>query len=329
MHVLVTGGAGYIGSHATRILLDQGYNVVVIDNLSTGYVEAVDPRATFYEEDIHNTKEIIDILKKEEVEVIIHFAAFSLVGESMEKPLKYYENNVCGTASLLKSMVEAKVKNIVFSSTAAVYGDQKVMPITEDILPSPTNTYGATKLAMEEMIKWASIAHDINYVSLRYFNVAGAHHSSEIGESHDPETHLIPIILQVPLKMREAISIFGTDYDTFDGTCIRDYIHIEDLIDAHIKAMLYLLDGNKSDVFNLGSGSGYSVLEIIEAAKKVTQEPIKTKKEPKRAGDPAKLIASSEKAKRILHWDVKHSTVEDIISSAWAFHKSHKGGFKK
>lgn len=329
MHILVTGGAGYIGSHATRMLLDLGYQVTVIDNLSTGYIDAVDKRATFYEEDIHHTENLTTILRKEQIDVVIHFAAFSLVGESMTKPLKYYENNVSGTASLLKSMVDAKVKNIVFSSTAAVYGDQKVMPITEEILPNPTNTYGATKLAMEEMMKWTSIAHNINYVSLRYFNVAGAHHSSEIGESHNPETHLIPIILQVPLKERDAISIFGTDYDTFDGTCIRDYIHIEDLIDAHIKAMIYLVNGGKSDVFNLGSGSGYSVRQIIEAAEFVTNQTIKTKEEAKRAGDPAKLIASSDKAKNILKWEVKHPKVEDIISSAWAFHQSHKGGFSQ
>lgn len=329
MHILVTGGAGYIGSHATRMLLDQGYQVTVVDNLSTGYQEAVDKRATFYQTDIHNTTELIEILTKEQIEVVIHFAAFSLVGESMENPIKYYENNVSGTASLLKAMTASGVKNIVFSSTAAVYGDQQVMPITEDILPNPTNAYGATKLAMEEMMKWAHIAHGINYVSLRYFNVAGAHESSDIGESHDPETHLIPIILQVPLNKRASISIFGTDYDTFDGTCIRDYIHIEDLIDAHIKAMVYLINGGQSDVFNLGSGSGYSVREIISAAVKVTNEPIKTEEKPRRAGDPAKLIASSDKAKRILKWTVKHPLVEDIIASAWAFHKAHPGGFTK
>jgi UDP-glucose 4-epimerase len=325
MNILITGGAGYIGSHATRILLDQGHKVVVVDNLSTGYVDAVDERASFYQEDIHNTEKLIDILMNNKIEGVIHFAAFSLVGESMEKPLKYYQNNVSGTKGLLDAMLQAKIPYIVFSSTAAVYGDQTIMPITEDIKPEPTNTYGATKLAMEEMMKWTSKAYNLKYVSLRYFNVAGAHHSSEIGERHNPETHLIPIVLQVPLKERDSIHIFGTDYDTFDGTCIRDYIHIEDLIDAHIKAMKYLINGGKSDVFNLGSGSGYSVKQIIEAAKKVTKQPIKTKEEKRRAGDPAKLIASSDKAKHILQWEVKHPDVEDIISSAWAFHQKHQG----
>ena len=326
MNILVTGGAGYIGSHATRILLDQGHQVVVVDNLSTGYEDAVDTRATFFHEDIHNTQALTDILVDQKIEGVIHFAAFSLVGESMEKPLKYYQNNVSGTKALLSAMLAANIEYIVFSSTAAVYGDQKIMPITEEVKPEPTNTYGATKLAMEEMMKWTSKAHNLKYVSLRYFNVAGAHHSSELGERHNPETHLIPIVLQVPLNKREAIHIFGTDYDTFDGTCIRDYIHIEDLIDAHIKAMEYLVNGGKSDVFNLGSGSGYSVKQIIEAAKKVTNLPIQTMEEQRRAGDPAKLIASSDKAKHILKWTVKHPDVEDIISSAWAFHQKQERG---
>jgi len=325
MNILITGGAGYIGSHATKILLDQGHQVVVIDNLITGYEDAVDKRAIFYKEDIHHTKEVQKILEKHAIDGVIHFAAYSLVGESMVEPLKYYQNNVNGTKCLLDAMIQAECKYIVFSSTAAVYGDQQIMPITEDIKPEPTNTYGATKLAMEEMMKWTNKAHGLNYVSLRYFNVAGAHYSGDIGERHNPETHLIPIILQVPLKKREYISIFGTDYDTFDGTCIRDYIHIEDLIDAHIKALSYLLDGGQSDIFNLGSGHGYSVREIIEAAKKVTGLPIKTKEEKRRAGDPAKLIASSAKANHILHWEAKHKKVDDIIASAWKFHQKQEG----
>ena len=291
MNILVTGGAGYIGSHAVKILLERGYHVSVIDNLSTGYIDAVDKRALFHNCDIRDKKSVVDILKTDKIYVVIHFAAFSLVGESMIKPFKYYDNNVYGTKVLLDAMNSANVKHIVFSSSAAVYGDKKVMPITEDVLTNPTNTYGETKLAMEKMMKWADIAHGIKYIALRYFNVAGAYYTGEIGESHNPETHLIPLILQVPLGKREYINIFGNDYDTPDGTCIRDYIHIEDLIEAHILAMHKVIDTNKSDVFNLGSGTGYSVLEMIDSARRVTMKPIKSVIAPRRAGDPAKLIA--------------------------------------
>lgn len=327
MNVLVTGGAGYIGSHCVKGLLAKGHNVTVIDNLSTGYTQAVDKDAHFYNCDIKDKQQVIDILNKEQIEAVIHFAAFSLVGVSMKEPLEYYDNNVYGTKVLLDAMQEANVKKIVFSSTAAVYGDKDQMPITEDMLETPTNAYGETKLAMEKMMKWADIAYGIKYVALRYFNVAGAHHTGLIGESHNPETHLIPLILQVPLGKREFISIFGTDYDTPDGTCIRDYIHIEDLIDAHIKAMEYLNKGNESDKFNLGSGLGYSVLEMIEAARKVTGHPIPSKIGDRRAGDPARLIASSEKAQRILGWTRQKGDIQDIIGSAWNFHQNFKEGF--
>ena len=224
-------------------------------------------------------------------------------------------------------MNNANVKNIVFSSTAAVYGNQEVMPITENTLETPTNAYGETKLAMEKMMRWSDIAHDIKHIALRYFNVAGAYHTGEIGESHNPETHLIPLILQVPLGKREFISIFGNDYNTPDGTCIRDYIHIEDLIDAHILAMEYLQKENKSDYFNLGSGEGFSVLEMIEAARTVTGHPIPSKLGDRRAGDPDRLIASSKKAEETLGWEKKYDKVEDIISSAWKFHQNFKDGF--
>jgi UDP-glucose 4-epimerase len=327
MNILVTGGAGYIGSHCVRELLDQSHNVTIIDNLSTGYHQAVDDRAYFYECDIIDYERVTTILESHEIDCVIHFAAFSLVGESMEKPLKYYENNVYGTMMLLKAMQEANVKHIVFSSSAAVYGEQEVSPITEDMLEVPTNAYGETKLAMEKMMAWADTAYQIKYVALRYFNVAGAHHTGEIGESHNPETHLIPLILQVPLGKREFISIFGDDYETPDGTCIRDYIHIEDLVSAHIKAMNYLLEGNDSDHFNLGSGQGFSVLQMIEAAREVTKHPIPSKVAPRRAGDPATLIASSDKAERVLKWTKKYNDVSDIIASAWNFHQLHKEGF--
>lgn len=327
MKILVTGGAGYIGSHAVKILLERGENVTVVDNLSTGYKQAVDPRAHFYQVDIKDKEKVVDILRKENIEAVIHFAAFSLVGESMQKPLKYYDNNVYGTKVLLDAMVEAEVKTIIFSSTAAVYGEQETMPITEEADEIPTNTYGETKLAMEKMMKWADIAHDIKYIALRYFNVAGAYHTGEIGESHNPETHLIPLILQVPLQKREFISIFGDDYDTPDGTCIRDYIHIEDLIEAHILALHHLVKTRTSDYFNLGSGEGFSVKEMIDAARRATQLDIPSKLGPRRAGDPANLIASSAKAERVLGWKRKYNNVEDIIASAWKFHQRYKEGF--
>jgi UDP-glucose 4-epimerase len=327
MNVLVTGGAGYIGSHCVRELLDQGHTVTIIDNLSTGYLQAIDERAKFYNADIRKFDKVMSILINNNIDAVIHFAAFSLVGESMENPLKYYDNNVYGTKVLLDAMAEANVNKIVFSSTAAVYGAQDVMPITEEVLETPSNAYGETKLAMEKMMKWSDIANDTKYVALRYFNVAGAHHSGEIGESHNPETHLIPLILQVPLGKREFISIFGTDYDTPDGTCIRDYIHIEDLISAHIKALEYLDKGNESNTFNLGSGQGYSVLEMIEAARTVTGHKIPAKLAERRAGDPARLIASSDKAITVLGWERNYTDVQDIIASAWTFHLNFKEGF--
>ncbi len=328
MNVMITGGAGYIGSHAVKILLERGYNVSVIDNLSTGYLDSVDKRAIFHKIDIRDKQSVVECLVKDEIDVIIHFAAFSLVGESMEVPLKYYDNNVYGTKVLLDAMNEANVRHIVFSSSAAVYGDKSKMPITEETLEEPTNAYGETKLAMEKMMKWADIAHNIKYIALRYFNVAGAYKTGEIGESHNPETHLIPLILQVPLGKREYIRIFGDDYETPDGTCIRDYIHIEDLIDAHILAMHKVIECNKSDVYNLGSGEGYSVLEIIESARNVTKHPIKAVIAGRRDGDPTRLIASSEKAERELKWVKKYNDVSSIIASAWKFHQLHKDGFK-
>lgn len=328
MNILVTGGAGYIGSHAVKLLLERGENVSVIDNLSTGYRQAVDNRANFYNLDIKDEIGVSEVLVKDKIDAVIHFAAFSLVGESMKDPLKYYDNNVHGTEMLLRAMKKSNVKMIVFSSTAAVYGDKEKMPITEQDLETPTNTYGETKLAMEKMMKWADVAFGIKYIALRYFNVAGAYHSGEIGESHNPETHLIPLILQVPLGKRDRIMIFGNDYPTPDGTCIRDYIHIEDLIHAHILALYKLSETMKSDYYNLGSGEGYSVLEMIEAARRVTKHKIPAEITERRAGDPARLIASSLKAEKSLGWYRKYPNVEDIIASAWKFHQLNKEGFK-
>lgn len=328
MTILVLGGAGYIGSHTVYELIDNGEDVVIIDNLLTGHEEAVHPKARFYKGDIRD-KEFLDIVfKKEKIDAVIHFAASSLVGESMEKPLKYYDNNLCGTKILLDSMVEHGIDKIVFSSTAAVYGEPERIPILETDKTEPTNTYGETKLSMEKMFKWVGKAHGLRYVSLRYFNACGAHVSGKIGEDHNPESHLIPLILQVPNGKREFISIFGEDYQTKDGTCIRDYIHVTDLAQAHILAVKYLQNGGKSDIFNLGNGIGFSVKEVIETARKVTQNAIPAKVTPRRAGDPAKLIASSDKAKKVLGWKPQHAELDEIISTAWNWHKNHPDGFK-
>lgn len=329
MTILVLGGAGYIGSHTVYELVDRGEDVVIIDNLETGYKEAVHPKARFYQGDIRDRSFVDHVLDQEKVDAVIHFAANSLVGESMVNPLKYYDNNLCGTKVLLESMIAHGVDKIVFSSTAATYGEPERVPILETDRTEPTNTYGETKLSMEKMFKWTDRAHGLRYVSLRYFNACGAHKSGNIGEAHNPESHLIPLILQVPNKQREAISIFGDDYDTKDGTCIRDYIHVTDLAQAHILAVDYLMQGKESNIFNLGNGVGFTVKEVIETARKITGDPIQTKIEPRRAGDPAVLIASSEKAKEILKWKPEHTDLEDIITSAWNWHKNHPKGYKQ
>ena len=326
---LVCGGAGYIGSHAVRQLIDKGEEVIIVDNLETGHEDAIHPKAKFYKVDIRDEKSLNKVFEENKIDEVIHFAANSLVGESMTNPLKYFNNNVHGTEVLLKVMVAHDVNKIVFSSTAATYGEPKNIPILESDETNPTNAYGETKLCMEKMMKWADKAHGVKYISLRYFNVAGAHVSGEIGEDHNPETHLIPLILQVPLGKREFISIFGDDYETHDGTCIRDYIHVTDLADAHILAVHKLREGSESNIYNLGSGNGFTVKEMIEAARKVTEHEIPAKVCERRAGDPAKLVASSEKARRELGWVPKHENVEDMISSAWNWHKNHPNGFEK
>jgi UDP-glucose 4-epimerase len=329
MSILVLGGAGYIGSHTVYALKEAGEDVVIIDNLETGHIEAVHPEARFYQGDIRN-REFLDSVFEQEtgIQAVIHFAANSLVGESMVNPLKYYDNNLCGTKVLLESMLAHDIKKIVFSSTAATYGEPERVPILETDRTEPTNTYGETKLSMEKMFKWTDKAHGLKYVSLRYFNACGAHVSGQIGEAHNPETHLIPLILQVPLGKREAISIFGDDYDTKDGTCIRDYIHVTDLAQAHILAVKYLLEGNDSNIFNLGNGVGFTVNEVIETARKVTGKEIKAVMAERRAGDPAQLIASSEKARTILGWNPQHADLEEIIASAWKWHSTHPNGYE-
>ncbi len=324
MKILVTGGAGYIGSHAVKVLLQKGYDVVVVDNLATGHKEAVDPKAKLYIGDIADEAFMDDVFKKEDIKGVIHFAAFSLVGESMTNPYKYYENNVSKTNHLLKSMIDHNVMYLVFSSTAATYGEPEKTPILETDKQEPTNVYGQTKLAMEHMIGWYGKAHGLKSVALRYFNVAGAIEDGSIGEAHNPETHLIPIILQVANNKRQQINVFGDDYNTKDGTCIRDYIHVLDLCEAHVLALEYLLNGNESENFNLGSGEGFSVLEMIEAARRVTGHPIPATIAPRRAGDPAVLIASSQKARLKLGWNPTRENIEIMIRDAWCWEQNKR-----
>ena len=326
MKVLIAGGAGYIGSHCVKMMMDLNYEVVVIDNLSTGHQASINSK--LYIGDIRDSQFLDQVFLQEKIDLVIHFCAKSLVGESVLKPLDYFDNNVYGTLQLLQAMKKANVDKIVFSSSAAVYGEHEIMPITEDFPTIPTNPYGETKLMMEKMMKWAEKAYGLKYVSLRYFNVAGACEKGEIGEDHHPETHLIPLVLEVALGKREKISVFGNDYPTKDGTCIRDYIHVSDLIEAHIQAALYLLNGGSSQIFNLGSENGFSVFEIIATAKKVTKRNIPYYVVERRAGDPAKLIASSNKIKEVLGWVPKKS-IEEIVQTAWEWHRKHPQGYEK
>lgn len=329
MAILVLGGAGYIGSHTALELVKSGRDVVIADSLVTGYKKAIPEKARFYQGDIRDFEFLDNLFQQEKIDAVIHFAAYSLVGESVANPLKYYGNNLYGTKILLEAMVKNNIDKIVFSSTAATYGEPENIPVLESDRTYPTNPYGETKLAVEKMFKWVAEAHGLRYVSLRYFNACGADENGIIGEAHNPESHLIPIILQVPNGKRETISIYGTDYDTPDGTCIRDYIHVTDLAQAHILAVKYLYNGGKSDIFNLGNGVGYSVREVIETARKVTGRPIPVTETSRRAGDPARLVASSEKAKRILGWKPVHNCLEEIIASAWNWHKKHPNGYDK
>ncbi|MDH2334007.1 UDP-glucose 4-epimerase GalE [Paenibacillus sp. FSL M7-0802] len=326
MAILVTGGAGYIGSHTVAELLDLGEEVVVLDNLQTGHKAAL-LGGKLYEGDLRDKELLSKLFSENSIDAVIHFAANSLVGESMQNPGKYYDNNVFGTLSLLEAMKDAGVRRIVFSSTAATYGEPEKVPIEEGDRTEPTNVYGETKLMMERMMSWFDKVLGIKYVSLRYFNAAGAHESGKIGEDHRPESHLIPLVLQTALKQRPHIAVFGEDYATPDGTCIRDYIHVSDLADAHVRAVNYLREGNDSNVFNLGNGQGFSVKEVIETARKVTGLDIPVVTEPRRAGDPAILVASSDKARSVLGWSPARTQLEDIISGAWGWHQSHPHGY--
>lgn len=329
MKILVLGGAGYIGSHTVYELIDAGNEVVIIDNLETGHMKAVHPQAKFYKGDLRDRAFVDSVLDTEKnIDAVIHFAANSLVGESMVNPLKYYDNNLCGTKVMLESLVAHGIDKVVFSSTAATYGEPQSIPIVETDPTRPTNCYGETKLSMERMFYWTGVAHNLRFVSLRYFNACGAHISGQIGEDHNPETHLIPLILQAASGKRDHISIFGTDYDTVDGTCVRDYIHVTDLAQAHILAVRYLMDGNKSDIFNLGNGVGFTVRQVIDEARKVTGADIKVVEEGRRAGDPATLIASSDKAKSVLGWKPEYADLSKIIETAWKWHSKHKNSFE-
>lgn len=328
MAILVCGGAGYIGSHAVYQLVKAGEEVVIVDNLQTGHRMAINPAAKFYQGDIRNPEVLDKIFTENKIEAVIHFAANSLVGESVEKPLMYFNNNVYGMQILLEAMVRNGVDKIVFSSTAATYGEPEKVPIEENDRTQPTNPYGESKLIMERMMKWISRANGIRFVSLRYFNAAGAVEDGSIGEDHHPETHLIPLILQVPLGKRDHITIFGDDYPTPDGTCLRDYIHVIDLADAHILALKYLRNGGESNIFNLSNGQGFSVKEMIVTAEKVTGQKIKTEMGARRAGDPARLIASSDKARKILKWNPQFADVEKVIATAWNWHKNHPNGYR-
>ena len=327
MRLLVLGGAGYIGSHTALELIKKGHEVIVVDNLVTGYEKAIPDKAVFYQGDIRNFDFLDNLFKKEKIDAVIHFAAYSLVGESVTNPLKYYDNNLYGTKVLLEAMIKNNVNKIVFSSTAATYGEPENIPILESDRTCHTNPYGETKLAMEKMFHGASKAHGLSYVSLRYFNACGADATGQIGEAHNPESHLIPLVLQVPNGKRESVSIYGTDYDTPDGTCIRDYIHVTDLAEAHILAVEYLAKGGESNIFNLGNGVGYSVREVIETARRVTGHPIPATEVPRRAGDPARLVASGEKAKNILGWEPKIKQLDEIVESAWKWHRKHPDGY--
>lgn len=327
MTVLVLGGAGYIGSHAVDRLVEKGYDVAVVDNLVTGHRAAVNAKARFYEGDVRDQAFLDGVFDKEDIEGVIHFAAFSVVPESMKKPLKYFDNNTAGMVSLLEVMNKHNVKKIVFSSTAATYGEPKQIPIKETDPQVPTNPYGESKLMMEKIMRWSDEAYGIKFVALRYFNVAGAKEDGSIGEDHHPETHLVPIILEVAAGERDQLAIFGDDYPTNDGTNVRDYVHVVDLADAHILALEYLKAGHDSDAFNLGSSTGFSNKEMLEAARKVTGKEIPAKMAPRRAGDPSTLIAASDKARKTLNWQPRFDNVEDIIRTAWNWKQKHPAGY--
>ncbi len=325
--VLVTGGAGYIGSHTLRQISAAGFETLVYDNLEKGHAPAVANYRTIVG-DLHDGLKLDRVFQEFDVQAVVHFAAYIEAGESVQNPGKYFQNNTCGTLSLLQAMARNNVRQIVFSSTAAVYGEPEQIPIVETARKQPTNAYGLSKLMVEEMLDWFHRAHGMRAVILRYFNACGADPSGEIGEDHRPETHLIPLILQVPLGKREKILIFGDDYDTPDGTCIRDYIHVCDLASAHVLALKALEQGKEFEAYNVGNGNGFSVKEVIDVAREVTGHAIPAEVQPRRAGDPARLVASSEKLRRELGWEPRYPELRDIMGHAWNWFRSHPEGYR-
>ena len=328
MAVLVTGGAGYIGSHTVAELLEKNEEVIVVDNLEKGHKDAV-LGGKLIVGDLRDKEFIKNVFYQNDIEAVIHFAAYIEVGESVSNPLKYYNNNVAVTLNLLEAMREAKVDKVVFSSTAATYGEPENIPILETDRTVPTNPYGETKLAVEKALKWSDVAYGIKHVILRYFNASGAHISGKIGEDHSPESHLIPLIIQAAMGKRDSIKIFGNDYNTPDGTCVRDYIHVSDLAQAHYLALQKLRRGEDSEIYNLGNGKGFSVREVVDVVRKVTGKDITAVDAPRRPGDPAILVASSEKIKKELNWQPKMNDLETIVATAWEWHSKHPNGYDK
>ena len=322
MKILVVGGAGYIGSVCAELLLDQGHGVTIFDNLSEGHRRALDPRAEFVEGDLVDRQLIEKTLAKQQPDAVMHFAANALVGESMQNPSKYFRNNIANGLNLLDAMITAGVEKIIFSSTCAIFGPPERVPIDEAMTPRPINPYGESKLAFEKILRWYGEIHGLKFVSLRYFNAAGA--SAKFGEDHRVETHLIPNVLKVALGQKPTVEIFGTDYETPDGTCIRDYIHIVDLARAHILA----LNATKGDFYNLGTGGGASVRDVIDSCRKITGRNIDIVEKPRRPGDPPRLIASSEKIKRELGWQPQFQSLDAIIESAWKWHQKFPRGYE-
>ena len=325
MNILVVGGARYIGKQTVRFLLAAGHQVTVYDNLSRGHREAV-PDGLLVEGELTDRSKLVSVFREHQIESVMHFAAFALVNESVNDPSLYYRNNVIAALELLEAMKEAEVKKIVFSSTTATYGEPEAMPISEATPQQPINPYGFTKLVIERALADYATAYGFGYAALRYFNAAGAHPDGMIGEDHDPESHLIPVVLQVALGQREQITVFGDDFATPDGTCLRDYIHVDDLASAHLRALEQIEPG-KGICVNLGTGRGTSVREIVEACRKVTGHPIPTVMGDRRAGDPAELVADNRLAKKLLDWTPKYESVESIVETAWRWHKSHPNGF--
>lgn len=328
MKLLVLGGAGYIGSHFVNRALENNHQIIVVDNLSTGHRKAIPDDLKFYQIDIRDKQALNQVFVENQIDAVIHFAADSQVPESMTNPLKYFDNNTYGMICLLEAMRDHQVKKLIFSSTAATYGMPERTPIVETDLQQPINPYGESKLQMEKIINWADAADGIKAIALRYFNVAGAKADGSIGEDHQPETHLVPNILQAALGQKDKITMFGDDYDTPDGFNVRDYVHVLDLADAHLLALDYLVKEEKSDQFNLGSANGFSVKEMVEAAKKATGVEIKAEVGPRRPGDPDILVADSSKARRMLNWQPKYESVVDMIETAWNWTKNHPDGYQ-